>query len=232
MKTNRRILLASAFLAMTCTLASASQINGTCSTAGPGPTELGVATSGLVTCTQFNLNPAWLTSIVITLQGNVVNNSSITLTNTNADSATATASTDVAFNLSAALAGFTFVTDGQGNLFDVFASTGAQTIPGLGTVGPILVTGSGSNASTDTTAGTFGAYEGAGTFSINDRTTTNLVSNFNGGNGTVSQVTKATGTATVVYNYTVPSATPEPTTMVLFGSALVGLGFIRKRVRQ
>jgi hypothetical protein len=34
---------------------------------------------------------------------------------------------------------------------------------------------------------------------------------------------------TVQYDYTIVSSTPEPTTMLLFGSALVGLGVMRKR---
>jgi hypothetical protein len=36
----------------------------------------------------------------------------------------------------------------------------------------------------------------------------------------------------VNYNYTPVSTTPEPTTMVLFGSALVGFGLLRKRARS
>jgi len=39
------------------------------------------------------------------------------------------------------------------------------------------------------------------------------------------------GIAYITYDYTIPSGVPEPTTMVLFGSALVGLGLLRKRVR-
>jgi hypothetical protein len=42
----------------------------------------------------------------------------------------------------------------------------------------------------------------------------------------------ASGVTTITYTYSVVSATPEPTTMVLFGSALVGLGLLRKRIRS
>jgi hypothetical protein len=42
----------------------------------------------------------------------------------------------------------------------------------------------------------------------------------------------ASGTGTVVYDYSVISSTPEPASLVLFGSALVGLGLLRKRTRS
>jgi PEP-CTERM motif len=45
----------------------------------------------------------------------------------------------------------------------------------------------------------------------------------------------ATGSvvASITYTYTVPSTTPEPATMTLFGSAILGLGFFgRKRLKK
>lgn len=39
--------------------------------------------------------------------------------------------------------------------------------------------------------------------------------------------------ASITYNYTVPSTTPEPATMTLFGSALLGIGFFgRKKLKK
>jgi hypothetical protein len=63
--------------------------------------------------------------------------------------------------------------------------------------------------------------------------TSNLsISAANSNYGIVSTSTQVAGLS-VTYSYAAPtSATPEPTTMVLFGSALVGLGLLRKRVRQ
>jgi hypothetical protein len=51
-------------------------------------------------------------------------------------------------------------------------------------------------------------------------------------NLTIVATTTYTAEAEVTYEYTVPSGTPEPGTMVLLGSALVGLGIIGKRRRR
>jgi hypothetical protein len=53
-----------------------------------------------------------------------------------------------------------------------------------------------------------------------------------GAAGSATYTDAVSGAVTVTYDYTEPSSTPEPATLVLFGSALVGLGLIRKRVRN
>jgi hypothetical protein len=75
-------------------------------------------------------------------------------------------------------------------------------------------------------------YLGAGTFTLGAKTF-GLESFSGGGNNiAVNQTTSATEAATVTYTYQPTSTTPEPATMLLFGSALVGLGCIRKRIRK
>jgi hypothetical protein len=74
-------------------------------------------------------------------------------------------------------------------------------------------------------------YNASGFFNLSfDATTSGSFSNgtINGG---VSQVTDAVGTFQVIYNYG-PSGAPEPTTMLLFGSSLVGLGLLRRRAAK
>jgi len=69
-------------------------------------------------------------------------------------------------------------------------------------------------------------------FTLNYQTATNQ-SGISIGNlftsGIAGQIVTSGGTETVTYNYTIPSGTPEPTTMILFGSGLIGLGLLRKR---
>jgi hypothetical protein len=78
------------------------------------------------------------------------------------------------------------------------------------------------------------AYEGLGTLTLTGNASTSTAIS----GGPVSGGT-VTGTAspnvTVIYDYTVPpppSSTPEPATMALFGSGLVALGLIRRRISK
>jgi hypothetical protein len=62
---------------------------------------------------------------------------------------------------------------------------------------------------------------------------TNLSTTVGGsGTGNASYSNSVGGNVIVTYTYTEISGTPEPTTMVLFGSALVGLGLLRKRASK
>jgi hypothetical protein len=67
-------------------------------------------------------------------------------------------------------------------------------------------------------------------------TLTTVNSSLSGGSVTTSKATSISELVSVVYDFTTSttasSTTPEPTTMALFGSALVGLGLLRKRVRR
>jgi hypothetical protein len=70
------------------------------------------------------------------------------------------------------------------------------------------------------------------TFSLTG-STLNLTT-FTGGGGNLSFLitTAATFEAEIDYTYTVPSGTPEPTTMALMGGALLGLGLLGKRFKK
>jgi hypothetical protein len=71
-----------------------------------------------------------------------------------------------------------------------------------------------------------------GTFTLTG-STKNLTT-FSGGGGNINLAlnTAASFQAEIDYDFTINSATPEPTTMVLMGGALLGLGLLGKRVRK
>jgi hypothetical protein len=75
-------------------------------------------------------------------------------------------------------------------------------------------------------------YDVAGSFTLGFNTQTFQSFVGGGGNGSDSQATQANAVIQVVYDYTIPSGTPEPTTMALMGGALLGLGLIGKRFKK
>jgi hypothetical protein len=73
---------------------------------------------------------------------------------------------------------------------------------------------------------------GVSTFTLGGFTKT--LTTFSGGGGNISLNinTQATFLAEIDYTYSIPSGTPEPTTMALMGGALLGLGLLGKRFKK
>lgn len=79
-----------------------------------------------------------------------------------------------------------------------------------------------------TTVANAAAYLGGAT--LGGFTTSGTTFNGGGGNITVSQVQNATIDGVLTFDFAPDTtSTPEPATMALMGSALLGLGFLRKR---
>jgi len=82
------------------------------------------------------------------------------------------------------------------------------------------------------TGGDLANYIGAGTFNLAGATKATTTFSGGGNNIGFNVNTIATFRAEIDYTYTIPSGTPEPTTMALMGGALLGLGLLGKRFKK
>jgi hypothetical protein len=233
MMNTRRILIVFAACALMCGIASASTLEETFTGSATTTTQTDFA--GLLSATQFN--PAWgtLTGVEIDLTSNAT--TSITITNTDS---TSNSSGSVQTKIQI------FAQDAGNNLNGGVFSTGggelAFCLPGacgfggqtfsLGANSSVNyggLTGNQSQSASYTLAAILAEFIGTGTETLHTNTLTGTVLTTAGGNTIAAQSTTANITGDVIYTYN--SNAPEPATLFLMGSALVGVGVLRKRFK-
>lgn len=235
MMNTRRILTAFAACALMCGVANASTLMETFT--GTATSSTATDFAGLLTTTQFN--PAWGTLTGITIDLTAHASTDITASNTDPISASSgTVQTKLQIFVQDAgnnLGGGPFST-GVGILFfcdpqPICSAPGAATfsLAKNSSVDLGVFADSSSNSTSYVLAAILSEFTGTGNISLNTNTLTGTVLTTAGGNTNDTQNTFANITGDVVYTYT--SGAPEPATLFLMGSALVGVGILRKRFK-
>jgi hypothetical protein len=223
MKNIRTLFIGASLAALTCGVASADQIITTSATMAFGPTTTDFSWNLVFPATA---TPAGFHLVSATLEIDTsITDSTLTVQNTSGTTQTFDLNAMSADSITANAKDSTLV--GSTSSPTVIEETGSITI-GSGvtdTYSPITVSEKSGPAAVTNAAG----YLAGDTVSGTTLSSTTLTGG--GGNLKLTQVQTGTITGEIVFDFAPNTTTPEPTTMVLFGSALIGLGLLRKRAR-
>jgi hypothetical protein len=226
-QTLRKTLAGVAFLALTSATAVQAQVVGPITTSTPIShlTELVGAPTDVLTFPKFDGNLGILLSVVIHLDAGI--SSVITVTNSADTPSSGNVFTDSQYTATDPLTLLTLSPDPSTPNFPYSLAPG-------GSVTSSALLGSDTADGTFTNAlilAEFTTFTG-GTIDIGVSTFTQTFTANTGGNTSSGQVTTASATGTITYNYTPLESVPEPGAWAFLGTSLIGGGFFAIRRRR
>ena len=239
----RKLLIVPAVVFAFSSIAGANSI-----TIGPLTTSTPIASrltdwTGTLAFAQFDSTLGTLNSVTFDISGSLT--TTLTVRNNASSASSGTANTELEVSIEDAGDNLGFLNDtpevSNNPTINQFSpnyhyslASGVQTASGL------LSSNYNSGALTYTLSAILNEFSnpGGGTVDLSAGTFTQTVLANSGGNTSATQVTDASLTGTVTYNYTANvgnqnlSNAPEPATMAMMGGALIGLGLFRRRFRK